>query len=95
MSVKLEELQPCEALTQEHLFFVRPDGLSFLVCARAVVMNKEFLAEVDRLAGTNLQMRGTPIELAVDISTGRANAELETLLRAVWDLVFIRIPPIP
>lgn len=37
----------------------------------------EFVREFDRLNGTNLMRRGSPIELAVDMGTGRYESDVK------------------
>jgi hypothetical protein len=63
---------------------------SFLHCVREVAASKELLAEFDRLNGTNLSLRGSPIDLAIDEATGRQKEEITGLLRFAWNCVFIR-----
>lgn len=48
----------------------------FRAFLRAAAANRELVAEFDRLTGSNLLRRGSPIELAVDDATGRAEADV-------------------
>lgn len=47
------------------------------------------VAEFDRLAGTNVAGRGSPMDLAIDAVSGHADADLQRFLTfakdAVWD----------
>lgn len=88
--IRLVEIGPAEQMTPAHFSAVRSDGLSFLDCVGAVASNKELLAEFDRLNGTNLSLRGAPIDLAIDEATGRQKDEIAALLRFAWNCVFIR-----
>ncbi len=49
----------------------------------------ELVAEFDRLAGTNIAGRGSPLDRAIDTASGRADADLQAFLAfakdAVWD----------
>ena len=87
-----QEIPDHENLSRSQLFSVRRDGLSFLQCAEECLKTPELLAQIDRLYGTNLQLKGTPIELMIDKATGRQAADLQTFLRFVWNCIFIRVP---
>lgn len=56
---------------------------------RVALANRTLLAEYDRLAGTNLCQRGSPLENAIDDATGRADGDLRGFLAfakdALWD----------
>src|SRR5690606_17772517 len=42
----------------------------FLRCLKEAAANPEFVAEFDRLTSSNLSMRGSPLELAIDREAG-------------------------
>lgn len=67
-------------------------GLTFAqvldVCAR----NADFVAEFDRLRGTNLSRKGSRLALAIDDATGRMVAEVPDFVAFVWDTVWLRLP---
>ncbi len=75
-----------------HIAAVRSDGLAFLQCAAQALDTREFVAEFDRLSGTNLLGKGTPLQLAIDDATGRTTSEMQQFLIAVWNTIFIRLP---
>lgn len=45
--------------------------MTFEQCVMKCAANKELIQQFDRLAGTNLQLHGAPIELAIDKATGK------------------------
>ncbi len=53
----------------------------------------EFVAQFDRLRGTNIQRKGTPLELAIDDATGRFEADSKKFAKFCFDM-FLRLPPI-
>lgn len=73
---------------------VRLDGLTFVDCVAAASVNRELVTQFDRLNGTNLAMRGSPIEVLIDKSSGRLDAECAKFLEFVWEFVFLRVPAI-
>lgn len=95
MSTTLEEIPDDARLTPEHYLAIRSDGLTFALCATEAAGCTELVSQVDRLYGTNLLRRGSPIELMVDHATGRQDTDMQTFLRFVWNCIFIRCAPIP
>ena len=89
MKIELTENDP---ITPRHWFAVRRDGLTFLQCCAAAIGERELLAQIDRLYGTNLLRRGAPIELAIDDATGRMKGDMEVFSKFVWNFVFTRVP---
>jgi len=61
----------------------------FLRCLKEAAANPEFVAEFDRLTSSNLSMRGSPLELAIDREAGRTDAELGKFVWLVWRAVFV------
>jgi hypothetical protein len=72
-----------------NLFAVRSDRISFLQRIEASAANSELVREFDRLRGTNL--RGSPVDLAVDKATGRLASDLQSFIEFVLDCVFLRV----
>lgn len=68
-------------------------GVTFLDCLFECAGNAEMVRHFDRLRGTNLSLRGGPINLAVDQATGRLDHDLALFVDFVWDCVWIRLPP--
>ncbi len=64
----------------------------FLDWLKLCVTNKEMLAQYDRLRGTNLSCSGAPMDLLIDQSTGRLEAEALPFFEFCHDL-FLRIDP--
>ncbi len=52
----------------------------------AALANPEFVAEFDRLSGTNLSLVGSPLELQIDKSTGRLEHDVRKFLSFIGDL---------
>lgn len=90
----MKELSDTDRLTPEHYFAVRSDGLVFLQCVEATLQTKEIVEQVDRLYGTSLMRRSSPIERMVDDATGKSDEDMQTFLRFVWNCIFIRCAPI-
>lgn len=65
-------------------------GVSFADCLRAATTDPAFIREYDRLRGSNLSLEGSGLELAIDESSGRQDAEIARFIDDVWDLVFLR-----
>jgi len=63
----------------------------FVECMMATVDSPELLEQMDRLYGTNLCLRGTGLELAIDGATGRSSDDLDKLTDFVRDHVFRRV----
>ena len=48
----------------------------FLLCLREAAATPELVEQFDRLSGTNLARRGSPLDLMIDDATGRTDAAL-------------------
>lgn len=60
----------------------------------ACCANKELVAEYDRLRGTNLSRRGSPLELAIDDASGRFESDARDFYEWATDLwLRFTIPP--
>ncbi|KKM85251.1 hypothetical protein LCGC14_1291030 [marine sediment metagenome] len=63
----------------------------FHECVDYCAGNKEFIKQFDRLAGTNLSLKGTPIELMVDKSTGKQDADMRMFCDFVYEAIWSRL----
>lgn len=63
--------------------------MNFEQCVTECAKNQELIQQFDRLAGTNLQLKGAPIELAVDKATGKLNDDLQKFSYFVWEFVWV------
>ena len=66
--------------------------MTFNECVLYCAENKELIENFDRLRGTNLSRRGSPIELMIDDSTGRLQHDLSLFCAFVFEFVWIRLP---
>jgi hypothetical protein len=66
---------------------------AYLKCLGQAAANAEMVANFDRLAGTNLALRWSAIELAVDASSGRLDADLGRFADFVRDAIYDRLEP--
>lgn len=87
------EIKDTERLTPEHYLAIRSDGLTFMACLSAVTEAPELIQQIDRLYGTCLLSRSSPIETMIDKATGKRDDDMQTVLRFVWNSIFIRCPP--
>lgn len=53
---------------------------------RIALASPEFLAEFDRLRGTNLRLRGTALDLKIDVASGRLKRDAALLVEFLADL---------
>lgn len=75
-----------------------PDGptgfrMTFAACVREAFAQRELVVEFDRLSGSNLRQRGTPLDLEIDRASGRLDADAERFVAFVRDAVWFRLPP--
>ena len=63
--------------------------MNFAEVVKECISNKEFISQYDRLKGSNLQRKGSPVDLAIDDSSGRYESELfeffDFVVEYVWD----------
>ena len=83
-----------ERMTPEHYCATRSDGLSYAMCLRETAGTMELVREFDRLYGTRLVSRTTPIDRMIDEATGKLDDDIQAFLRFVWNFVFLRTPAI-
>lgn len=67
--------------------------MTFEECVLFCAANRELVHHFDRLTGSNLSLKGTPVDLAIDQSTGRLNHDLGAFVAFVYECVWIRLPP--
>lgn len=67
--------------------------MTFTECVLFCAENREMVKHFDRLRGTNLSLRGSPIDLAIDESTGRRDHDLALFTAFIFDAVWCRLPP--
>lgn len=65
-------------------------GVSFEQCLYTCVNDKEFVASFDALMGTNLSLKGSPLDLLIDVESGRLDSDIEKFIDTCWDTVFSR-----
>lgn len=63
--------------------------MTFAEVVQETAKNKELLREYDRLNGTNLSMRGTPIAIQIDLATGRVESEVPGFVKFVHDCIWL------
>lgn len=67
--------------------------LAFVRCLHASAGNAELVANYDRLRGTNLSLRGAPIDLEIDRASGRLEADLSGFVDFVYEVIYTRLEP--
>lgn len=65
--------------------------LTFEDALRAAAANHELLVEYDRLNGTNLSRKGTPLDLKIDDATGRTEEEFRTFAKFVFEYIWLSV----
>jgi len=63
--------------------------MTFLECVHACAANRELLSEFDRLNGTNLSLKGAPIELMVDEASGRLADDVADFVAFVAQCIWL------
>lgn len=62
--------------------------MTFEEVVKHAAANKELVAQYDRLSGTNLSLKGSPIDVQIDLATGRIESEVpdfvDFVYRAIW-----------
>ena len=54
--------------------------------------NQALVSEFDRLTGSNLSLRGKPIELMVDQATGKLADDASKFVAFVYECIWLRLP---
>lgn len=65
-------------------------GVSFSDCLAQCAASQELIVQYDRIRGTNLQRRGTALDLSVDDACGRMDSEIKDFIEFCWEFVFFR-----
>ena len=81
----LTSLQPV-AQTQ-----AAPAGLSFQDVVLECIQMPKLVKEFDRLYGTNVALRGEPINVMIDKSSGRWEADLNKFFKFVFECVWLPV----
>jgi hypothetical protein len=66
--------------------------MTFNECVLYCAGSRGLVAQFDRLTGSNLCMRGTPVDLMVDEATGRQREELVRFMAFVFECIWTRLP---
>ncbi len=64
---------------------------AFGACVMLCADDAEFVAAFDRLTKSNLQGRGSPLDLAIDDATGRPSEDAKLFVAFVYDVVWSRL----
>lgn len=65
---------------------------TFYHCLMECAKNKKLVDAYDQLRGTNLSLKGSPLELEVDKDTGRLESELANFVKFCYECIWIRLP---
>ena len=65
---------------------------AFTACLEDVIATPEFVQNFDRLYGANLQLKGSPIDVAIDKACGRHDSDMEAFVDFVHDSIYLRLP---
>lgn len=75
------------------LRFAAPaDAIAFEGVLRHCLADAALVAEFDRLTASNLRLAGGPVNVAIDLQSGRTEAELRRFAGFVKDVVWSRLP---
>lgn len=55
--------------------------------------NKDFVREYDRIRGTNVGLRQSPMSNEIDRTTGKWQSEVKAFFEFCTDAVWLRLPP--
>lgn len=76
-------------------FAAAADAIAFEGVLRHCLANAALVAEFDRLTTSNLRLAGAPVNVAVDLHSGRTDAELRRFAGFVKDVVWDRLATEP
>jgi hypothetical protein len=65
--------------------------MTFDECVIECARNKDLVAEFDRLTGSNLSMKGTGLDVNIDIASGRYEMDVKKFVQFVKDTVWDRM----
>lgn len=75
------------------LSFTSPaDVLGFERVLREALGHRDLVAEFDRLTGSNLSLAGEPVQVAIDLASGRTDTDMRRFAAFVKDVVWDRLP---
>lgn len=75
------------------LTFASPAAAAgFETVLRECAANTEFVTGFDRLTGSNLRLAGPPVNVAIDLASGRTDTEFRRFAAFVHDTVWSRCP---
>ena len=80
---------PWDTMTLQ--FASSADALGFEAVLRECLANDDLVAQFDRLTSSNLRLVRAPVNLAVDLATGRTDSELRQFAAFVKDVVWDRL----
>ena len=91
---------PCEATTPDkrkrrnRLSAKTPGRMKMTIeqICKQCLENKELVENFDRLRGTNLSGKGSPIERQIDVASGRQESDLKLFAEFIFDCVLKRFP---
>lgn len=62
-------------------------------CVRAALARPELVAEFDRMHGTNLSMRGSGLDLGIDLACNRPEGDVARFIAFIHESVASRVSP--
>lgn len=65
--------------------------MTFEHCVRESFANKDLVTEFDRLKGTNLSLRGTGLDIQIDLACGRLEQGVAEFVKFVEECVWDRM----
>lgn len=65
--------------------------MTFPDCVLECSRNRDLIAQFDRLTGSNLSLKGAPIELMVDEATGKLADDVRQFTAFVYDVVWLTL----
>lgn len=63
----------------------------FFECLKRAAANRELVEQFDRLRGTNLSLKGSPIERMIDSATGKLDDDLGKFVDFVREYIYERL----
>lgn len=91
---ELDDLPPGRGARGLRLPFAAPeDAIAFEGLLRHCLADAALVAAFDRLTASSPRLAGTPVNIAVDLRSGRTAAELRRFAGFVKDVVWDRLPP--
>lgn len=65
--------------------------MTFKECVDECLKDRELIAEFDRLTGSNLSLKGSNLDVQIDLASGRYPLELRKFFQFVHDVVWTRV----